>query len=466
MEKTKRGQMQPSVSQEIDQREYLDQQRLADALFSLFKTLGNTLDVTHVAHVGLHTLMGQLLIKRAAFLERDQHNNYRVTAVAGARAMRLSHPMLPGDVPEVVALFGNPSLLGLTEELATRHEAFEWLHANHFENLFALASDGEPLAIIALGPKITRVPFTGEDRRILDVFSVVISLCLKNSLAYRMIERSRNELERMGEMKREFMTHVSHELRTPLTILKNLDGFMDLEAEVGEMYQAAIARLEHLVNSILLCNEINVSGVHIDLMLVDMQDWIKEQLLPMLARHGSFGFDSDVPVCTLEFDYTKIGIAIESVVANAVKFRGDGGGGAAQVYLYLTTRERLVLSLEAQDEKGSNLAANALRPHEDVDPCDPSALLVIEVADRGIGIPADDIKDIFQPFTQATNSPTRGVKGAGLGLAMAKRIVDAHGGEILCRSVVGHGTNFYIAIPAISGFLWSDLGDTPSREPA
>jgi two-component system sensor histidine kinase VicK len=89
-----------------------------------------------------------------------------------------------------------------------------------------------------------------------------------------------------------------------------------------------------------------------------------------------------------------------------------------------------------------------LRPASEVDPASPDALLVIEVKDGGIGIPPQELESVFQPFTQAVNSPTRGVRGSGLGLAIAKRIVEAHGGDVLCRSAVDRGTVVCLVIPA------------------
>jgi len=244
-------------------------------------------------------------------------------------------------------------------------------------------------------------------------------------------------------MKSEFLNHVSHEFRTPLTILKTALEMVEMEPEILEMQQAALERLERLVNSVLLLNEINSRGVQLERVLVNSQNWVDRYVRPLLEPDGNFTLKSDLPECTLEFDLFKVNNALEHLIENAAKF----GNGRGEISLYLSSRKAVVAGMEAPDGNGDGLESGLLRSGQLGRPDSRDTVLVIEVKDEGIGIPAHELQAIFQPFTQAANSPTRGVRGAGLGLAMAKRIVDAHGGEIFCRSAVEQGTVFYIAIP-------------------
>ncbi len=82
-------------------------------------------------------------------------------------------------------------------------------------------------------------------------------------------------------------------------------------------------------------------------------------------------------------------------------------------------------------------------PHPDDD-----AVLVMEVIDAGIGIPPHDQDMVFEPFYQASNSPTRGVKGVGLGLASCRRMARDMGADMVLRSVEGQGSLFAILLPA------------------
>lgn len=427
------------------QKQYHTQKRLTDALFALFRTLGSALQVERVVNVGLLTLTGQLLIKCAGFFQRSGDSSYHLLATVGARDARLSDLEIPADLPAIHMLFQERGLLSL-DGRAAEHPALVRLKAHGFRNLFPLADGAEPLGIIALGEKIVPGPLAAEDLQILDAFGVVIAVSLKNSVAYQMMESSRNELVRLTEMKREFLSHVSHEFRTPLTVFKNIVDMIEVEPEIREMQESALARLEYLINSILLLNEINSRGVKLEPQLLDGPAWVEESVRPALARHGRFALHSQLPDCKLEFDTFKVGIALQSVFDNAIKFGGEGT--TAEVYVYLSTRGHVAMSLQGARRATGELAPGYLRPAQPVRSSDADTFLVVEVKDRGIGIPPSEMDQVFQPFTQAANSPTRGVRGAGLGLAMAKRIVDAHAGEIFCRSAVGQGTIFYIAIPA------------------
>ena len=73
--------------------------------------------------------------------------------------------------------------------------------------------------------------------------------------------------------------------------------------------------------------------------------------------------------------------------------------------------------------------------------------LIIYVEDQGQGIPEDDLEDLFVPFAKISSEPTAGEKSTGLGLAIAKKIVEAHGGDIQVESEVGGGSTFFVSIP-------------------
>jgi signal transduction histidine kinase len=425
------------------QKQYHTQKRLADALFGLFRTLGSALQVERVANVGLLTLTGQLLIKCAAFFKQDADGNYTLLSTVGARDPRLGELSLPGSMASLARLFRERGVLDLLEPENLNEPSLRHLQEHGFCTLFPLVDGSEPLGLIALGTKIVPGPLTSEDLQILDAFGVVISVSLKNSLAFELVEESRNELERLNEMKSEFLNHVSHEFRTPLTIIKTALEMVEMDPEILEMQHSALARLERLVNSVLLLNEINSRGVQLERILVNSRNWVENHVRPLIRPEGSFELHDELPDCTLEFDLFKISNAIENLIENAVKF----GNSKGQISLYLNSRSAVIGALENSAVEVKVLERGFLRPSRPLKSAARDTLLVIEVMDDGIGIPTHEVRAVFQPFTQAANSPTRGVRGAGLGLAMAKHIVDAHGGEIFCRSAVEQGTAFYIAIP-------------------
>jgi signal transduction histidine kinase len=424
------------------QKQFHTQKRLADALFGLFRTLGSALQVDRVANIGLLTLTGQLLIKCAAYFGRSG-TSYRLISTVGARDPSLLHLEVPADCVEIIRLLRSRGVLELPASAS--HPSLRTLRLHGFRSLFPLTDGDEPLGIIALGDKIVPGALTGEDLQILDAFGVVIAVSLKNSAAFEMVEQSRNALQRLNELKHEFLSHVSHEFRTPLTILKSTIEMVDVDPEVHEMQLSALARFEHLVNTMLMLNEVNASGMQLELRTVHARELVDAHIRPMVQKHGSFALHDELPDCNVTLDLFKIGTALESLLDNAVKF--GAGTQSGEVSLYLSTRERVVEARSKAGHRVRNLEAGHLRLQPPPSPHTAGTDLVIEVKDKGIGIPPEEIEAIFHPFTQAINSPTRGVKGAGLGLAMARHIVDAHGGELFCRSAIERGTVFYLAIP-------------------
>jgi signal transduction histidine kinase len=204
---------------------------------------------------------------------------------------------VPGKVLEPGRRDARQRLFDL--ESLPAHTTLERLGARGFHTLVLLLDDKEALGIIALGDKIVPGPLGAVDRQLLEAFSVVMSLSVKNSLAYQLVERSRNELQRLDEMKREFMSHVSHEFRTPLTVLKNTIELTTMESDLAEMQRSALARLEYLVGSILLFNESDAGAVMLERAPVALRAWVEEEVRPLLASRGDFELHSALPTASI-----------------------------------------------------------------------------------------------------------------------------------------------------------------------
>ena len=114
-----------------------------------------------------------------------------------------------------------------------------------------------------------------------------------------------------------------------------------------------------------------------------------------------------------------------------------------------STKELLDSYFDVSDsiELTSSLRAFIDADEASVVTAEATGYLVVRVIDSGIGIPADDISRISEPFRQATNSPTLGVRGRGLGLALVQKIVSNAGGFVCCRSRVGSGTTMSVYFP-------------------
>lgn len=294
------------------------------------------------------------------------------------------------------------------------------------------AQSGQPLL---LGQALLELGVI--DRATLDRAITAQILELQNALkeANRTLQKRVQErtqelqqaLERLSELnalKANFVANVSHELRTPITHLK---GYLNLLAdgslgpltaaqrEALSILQRAEERLERLIEDLIQFSLATRGELSLTTSRVLIQ-----QLLPSLleraqetakARQVELRASIDQSAPAVQADYEKIGWVIGQLLDNAIKFTPAGG----EVRLLLTSQQKLV---------------------------------TIAVVDNGIGIPKERLGEIFEPFYQLDASPTRRYPGTGIGLTLAKRIVEAHGSQIRVESVVGKGSRFEFSLPA------------------
>lgn len=232
------------------------------------------------------------------------------------------------------------------------------------------------------------------------------------------LEEALNKLAELNQLKSNFVANISHELRTPLTHIK---GYLDLliSGDFGPLTSEqnhalsimarSSDRLEHLIEDLIQFSLAENNQVSLNLQSVDLAKLCKTaiQNASKKAEQTSVDLCLDLPdfIPLVEADEEKIGWVITQLLDNAIKFSPNGG----KVTLHLVVEKRTVC---------------------------------ISVADNGIGIPADKINLIFEPFLQLDGSSTRKFGGTGLGLAMVKKIIEAHGSIIQVHSREGSGTQF------------------------
>jgi signal transduction histidine kinase len=231
--------------------------------------------------------------------------------------------------------------------------------------------------------------------------------------------------QRLADLQMNFVAGVSHELKTPLTVIHtaayNLRGKLAQNpAQVeryGELIQKESGRLKELVEQVLQFASANAGRVIHEREPVSVEQVIEETVelsrAVIQAAHCTVEKTLDAGLPEVLADPLALKSALQNLVANAVKYG-------------------------SQDESWVGISASQT-----------DGVVEIRVADRGPGIPDDEQKHIFDPFFRGKKALQDQVHGTGLGLNLAKKVVEAHGGTIRVRSEAGRGAEFIVRIPAI-----------------
>ncbi|OLE54412.1 MAG: hypothetical protein AUG51_08405 [Acidobacteria bacterium 13_1_20CM_3_53_8] len=244
------------------------------------------------------------------------------------------------------------------------------------------------------------------------------------------------ELRDANRLKDEFLATLSHELRTPLTAIK---GWVDILAESAtvaldeevsdgiKVIRDSTNALTQLISDLLDLSRIQRKGLPLERKPTNINECIEDAARAVrqsaLNRKLHLRLELDKSIPKVSVDGHRIQQVLWNLLTNAIKFTPEGGS--------ITVRSRTL------DPKG------ILIGEED----EASRWVVIEVADTGEGIPRDFLPFIWDRFRQADSSSKRRHGGLGIGLALVKELVEAHGGHVEARSE-GRGATFTVRLPA------------------
>lgn len=235
--------------------------------------------------------------------------------------------------------------------------------------------------------------------------------------------RMYEELVELNQVKNRFLGVAAHDLRSPLSVimgyLKLFDqGYLgDLSEEQKPIIDKLLKNCDsmlNLINDLLDVSAIESGKLELHLNVVDVVDFLDGclSMAAPLARGKSIELSlhlrSSLPKAL--FDPNRIQQVVDNLVTNAVKF----------------SRPDTAIRIEAGVE---------------------GAEIWISVIDQGQGVPEKEMPNLFNPFAKISVKPTAGEKSTGLGLAIAKRMVEAHGGRIWAESEIGKGSTFTFSIP-------------------
>jgi PAS domain S-box-containing protein len=262
-------------------------------------------------------------------------------------------------------------------------------------------------------------PFTPQQERIARGMAQLASLALENA---RLVE----ELDRASRLKSEFVATMSHELRTPLNVIVGYNDLL-LDGAFGALapeQKGPLLRIENSAHQLLalINTTLDVSRLEAGRLPLNLEDVETATLLSEidaetrdLQQRRGIEFSWNIPpgLPLLHTDPMKLKIVLKNLIGNAVKFTEHG-----------------------------SVAVNAVHSGGHIE---------FHVIDTGIGIAPETQAVIFEPFRQADSSATRRHGGVGLGLYIARRLIELLGGTITVHSELGKGATFCVSLPVASG---------------
>ena len=285
-------------------------------------------------------------------------------------------------------------------------------------------------------------PFSTEDATCFQTLVQQVTIPLKSASFTQELKATNRKLQKLERLKSEFISIVSHELRTPLTAIKNAMDIV-LSGKAGEMTENIekfcsmgkrnAIRLSGIVNDLLDISKIEAGKMDFKFELTHIEpviEIVKNNLAEvakekdLIIKYTPIGDSAEVYA-----DSNRIEQVLTNLVSNAIKFTPKAGE--------IEISSRIINARELQydhcfEEDIKNLQGNYLQ---------------VCVEDHGIGIERKDLNHVFDKFAQIENSLSRQVGGSGLGLPIARQLMESHNGAIWCDSEINKGSKFYFVIP-------------------
>ncbi len=255
----------------------------------------------------------------------------------------------------------------------------------------------------------------------------------ENEQAKQRLEKANIQLQHLDRLKDEFLANTSHELRTPLNGIIGIAESL-IDGATGElpvptranlaMISSSGRRLSNLVNDLLDFSKLKHKTLDLQLKPIDLRSLVEIVFTLSLPLVGNKNLNlvnnipEDLPAVTA--DENRLQQIFHNLIGNAIKFTETG-----------------TIEISAQEISGN----------DSVEQLSSVSQLEITISDTGIGIAEDKLERIFESFEQAEGSTGRMYGGTGVGLAIAKQLVELHGGQIWVNSRLGEGSKFSFTLP-------------------
>lgn len=422
-----------------------------DVLYNTSTQLAGSLDKQKLINIMIDGLEKSLSFSLSYVLVfNDEHNIDLIINSLYGISPRLEHSLKLRAILSYRALFDkkripydlNVNDIKVIKNIKQPIEEYD-LNILKFDNLFAPINIGEKF--FGLIEVFRENDYSQEDTTCFQTLARQVSLPLENASLYEEIKNTNTKLEKLERLKSEFISIVSHELRTPLTAIKNSLEIC-LSGKAGEvssitdkflnMAKRNVTRLSGIINDLLDLSKVEAGKMDFKFEKTSINTPVEfiKNTFENVAKDKKIDliFEKEENIAQTYIDTQRIEQVVSNLVSNAIKFTNENG--------------KIIIKTENITEK--DIDKSLLIGAENIT-FYPNYIKV-SVKDSGIGIAPEDQKKVFDQFQQIENSLNRQTGGTGLGLPIAKQLIEAHKGFIWVESELNRGTTFSFVIPVLT----------------
>lgn len=278
------------------------------------------------------------------------------------------------------------------------------------------------IGVLEVINKFTDEGFNEDDIQIATTLGLQAAIAIENARLLDELQQTYRELSQIDQLKSDFVSIASHELRTPLAVILGYATFLkdNVKGEASEQLDIVLnsaIKLRALIDDMINLRHVQTDALQIERSIFSLKTLVNDvskefaQITATKKLTLTTKFSPDDSLLNIDGDRQKIYLIVANLVSNAIKFTPEGG--------------RIHVGVQFKDHK-----------------------YTISVIDTGIGIPKAEYDRIFDQFYQVEPPLTRKYQGMGLGLSIAKGMVEVHRGRIWVESVVGKGSKFVVVLPS------------------
>ncbi len=397
-----------------------------ERVVTIGQMLNSTLDLAQLLETIIQTAADLLGTQAASILLMDERTGelfFAASTGSSREELRQIKVPLEGSIAGAIYRTGEPIIVGDVSSDSRHYTGVDQSISFHTRSLVGvpLQVRSRCIGVLEAINKLNGEQFEESDVHLLLAMASHAAIAIENARLVANLREANRRLSDLDRLKTNFISIASHELRTPLMIVQGFASFLRDQAdgkvtEELDMVLRGASKLQAIIDQMTNLNylEAGLSELKRENLVVQnlVEDLAREWGPLAAAKQQTLTVNMPPMPIFIHGDRSKIDLALSNVMNNAVKFTPEKGHIAVQVISHTGRVE-------------------------------------IAVVDDGIGIPKEELGRVFERFYQVEDHLTRHHGGLGLGLAIAKEVIEQHGGRIWAESGDGQGSRFRITLPTV-----------------